>query len=54
MYERPMDMDNRVGVDCGSWDGWGRGKQQGKNWETVTEQQQKMKERNRVTFSPYC
>ena len=27
-YERCMDMDNSVGIDCGSgeWDGWRRAK----------------------------
>ena len=33
VYKGPMGMDNRVGIDCGSGGGWGRGEQWGKNWD---------------------
>ena len=33
MYTWPMDMDNRVGIDCGSGGGMGTGEQKGKNWD---------------------
>ena len=39
MYEGPMDMDNSMAIDCGSWGGWSRGKQWGKIGTTVMEQQ---------------
>ena len=33
MYERPMDRDNSVGIDCGSggWAAWSRAKEE--NWD---------------------
>ena len=39
MYERPMDMDNKVGIDCGNGGGQGRGDQRENydnyNWTTI-------------------
>ena len=46
-------MDNRVGIDCGSW-GWGvlgKGEQQGKMGTTIMEQQlknEKKKKKERI------
>ena len=31
--ERPMDMDNSVGIDCGSGGELDTGRQKGKNWD---------------------
>ena len=47
-----MDMENRVGIDCGSGDGegrQGRGEQWGKIGTTVTEQQNSLKMDQRHT-----
>ena len=32
MYEGPMDVDNRVGTDCGVGAGWWRGAK-GEKWD---------------------
>ena len=50
-----MDMDNRVGIDCGSREWAGQGEQWGKIGTTVIEQQYKntKKERNYFIISKF-
>ena len=57
MYEWPMDMDNGVGIDCGSegWAGWRRAN--GENWgnyDRINENKKKEKiKHNKIKYDNF-